>query len=384
MRFSSINFTCPNCGAPLKFNPATGKLKCEFCNSSQEIDNEQIAIREYDLHQALSELEQNSPREIAKEIACKKCGSSFSLTPYSVSTNCPYCGTPNITEFVNHITPEALLPFEITHKEAKTIFKRWIGSLWFAPNALKSLVDTDKRMNGYYLPYWTYDAETTTTYRGQRGDIYYVTVQRRRIVNGREQIVTVQEPRIRWSPRAGTVKRYFDDVTIEASETLSRKILASLGSWDTSRAEPFDERYLSGFESEEYAIGLDNGFEMAQAKMAAIIRGDIRRDIGGDRQQIDQMQTEYRHATYKNMLFPVWTTHFTFKGKEYYYAINGQTGEITGERPYSYTKIFLLILTIIAAVAALGYYGEFFDQGFGTGFDPGFGGGADSYYYPPM
>jgi len=369
MRFSSINFTCNSCGAPLKFSPATGKLTCEFCQNSTEILSQKIQIQEYDLRTALAELGHNQPKEISKEISCTKCGSSFSLTPYSVSTNCPYCDTPNITEFVNSITPEAILPFIITHQEAKTIFKKWIGSLWFAPNALKTLVDTEKKMTGYYLPYWTYDADTTTAYRGQRGDIYYVTVQHRRIVNGREQIVSVQEPRIRWTPTQGRVSRYFDDITVEASETLSRKILVALGHWDTSQAKPFDEKYLSGFESEEYAIGLDNGFEMAQAKMNAIIRGDIRRDIGGDRQQIDQMQTEYRQATFKNMLFPVWTTHFTFKGKEYYYAINGQTGEITGERPYSYTKIILFIISIVAVIAALGYYGEFFDQGFGQSFD---------------
>ncbi len=375
MRFSSINFTCTNCGAPLKFSPATGKLTCEFCQSSTEITAKRIQIQEYDLHRALVELEENRPKEITKEISCKKCGSSFTLTPYSVSTNCPYCNTPNITEFVNNITPEAILPFVVTHKEAKAIFKKWIGSLWFAPNALKMLVDTDKRMIGYYLPYWTYDADTTTTYRGQRGDVYYVTVQRRRIINGKEQIVTVQEPRIRWSPAQGYVGRYFDDVTVEASETLSRKILNALGNWDTSRSKPFDEKYLSGFESEEYAIGLDNGFELAQAKMNAIIRGDIRRDIGGDRQQIDHLQTQYAHATFKNVLFPVWTTHFTFKGKEYYYAINGQNGEITGERPYSYTKIILVVGSILALLLLIGYYGEHFDTGFGNSFDS---------YYPKM
>jgi hypothetical protein len=194
-------------------------------------------------------------------------------------------------------------------------------------------------------------------------------VQRRRIINGREQIVTVQEPRIRWSPAQGRVGRYFDDVTVEASETLSRKILNALGNWDTSRSKPFDEKYLSGFESEEYAIGLDNGFELAQAKMNAIIRGDIRRDIGGDRQQIDHLQTQYAHATFKNVLFPVWTTHFTFKGKEYYYAINGQNGEITGERPYSYTKIILLVGSIIALMLLVGYYGDHFDEGFGSSFN---------------
>jgi uncharacterized Zn finger protein (UPF0148 family) len=369
MQFTPINFTCEGCGAPLKFSPATGKLTCEFCQLSTSIQSDKQLIKEYDLRSALTQLEKNSPKEIIKEISCPNCGSGFTLTPYTTSTNCPYCGTPTITEFVNDITPEAILPFVITHKQAQEIFAKWIGSLWLAPSALKTLVDTDKNLKGYYLPYWTYDAGTTTYYQGQRGDIYYVTVQRRQIVNGREQIVTVQEPRIRWTPTSGSVSRYFDDITIEASETLSRKILSALGNWDTSKSKPFDEKYLSGFESEEYAIGLDNGFEMAQAKMNAIIRGDIRRDIGGDKQQIDQMQTQYTNATYKNALFPVWTTHFTFKDREYYYAINGQNGTITGERPYSYTKIILLVGFVMALFAGIAYYSEYSDGGFESSFD---------------
>jgi uncharacterized Zn finger protein (UPF0148 family) len=356
MRFTPIHFTCEGCGAPLKFNPATGALTCAFCHKSTTIQSHKLFIQEYDLRTALSQLEKNSPKEIIKEISCPNCGSGFSLTPYATSTNCPYCDTPTITEFVNEITPESILPFVITHKQAQERFRKWIGSLWFAPNALKTLVDTDKSLKGYYLPYWTYDAGTSTTYNGQRGDIYYVTVQRRQIINGKEQIVTVQEPRVRWTPVSGSVERYFDDVTIEASETLSRKILSALGNWDTSQSKPFDDKYLSGFEAEEYSIGLDNGFEMAQAKMNAIIRGDIRRDIGGDQQQINQMQTHYANATYKNALFPVWATHFNFKGKEYYYAINGQNGEVTGERPYSYTKIILLVGCMMALFAGIAYY----------------------------
>lgn len=369
MRFTPISFTCSSCGAPLRFSPATGKLACAFCGSSTEIVPADSLIEEFDLHTALKTLEHYAPKEISKEVTCQKCGSIFTLTPYSVGTRCPYCDTPAITDFVNPITPEAILPFEITQKQAKTIFAQWIDSLWFAPTALKKLLDTDKKLTGYYLPYWTYDAATTTSYQGQRGDIYYVTVRQRRIINGREQLVEVQEPRIRWTPAQGRVGRYFDDVTIEAGETLSRKILGALGGWDTSRSQPFDPRYLSGFESEEYSIGLDNGFEMAQSKMHAIIRGDIHRDIGGDRQQIDHMQTRYANATFKNNLFPVWATHFQFKGKNYYYAINGQSGIITGERPYSYAKIVLLIGSILALLLVIGYYGEYFDEGFASSFD---------------
>jgi len=358
MQFTPINYTCPGCGAPLKYSPVTGTLKCEFCQREVPIDSGDAPIIEHDLRSALATLDEAPNQEITKEVTCPKCGSGFTLDPFAVSTNCPWCGTPAITEFVREIQPESLLPFRIHHKEAQATFARWIGSLWFAPSELKHLVDTDKSLTGYYLPWWTYDAQTVTDYRGQRGDIYYVTVQKRMMVNGKEQLVTVREPRIRWTPVAGRVQRFFDDVIIRASQSPSRKILDALEPWNTEALVPFDPKYLSGFESEEYTIGLDNGFEMARVKMDTVIRADIRRDIGGDQQQITSMQTRYDDVTWKNVLFPVWMTHFEYKGKKYYYAINGQTGGITGERPYSYAKIILLVL----AVAGVLFAAAFFDD----------------------
>jgi hypothetical protein len=356
MRFTPINYTCPGCGAPLKYSPLTGTLRCEFCKRETPIEGTNAPIVEHDLHSALVTLDHAPNQEITKEITCPKCGSGFRLDPFVVSANCPYCGTPAITEFVQDIQPESILPFQIQHKQAQTIFAQWIGSLWFAPNELKHLVDADKSLTGYYLPWWTYDADTVTDYTGQRGDIYYVTVQKRMIVNGREQIVSAQEPRIQWTPVAGRVSRWFDDVIIRASKSPSRQILDALDPWDTSELVPFDPRYLSGFDTEEYTIGLDNGFEMARVKMDNVIRTDIHRDIGGDQQQITHHQTRYHNTTYKNTLFPVWMTHFSYKGRDYYYAINGQTGRITGERPYSYTKIIFLILALLALLAGATYF----------------------------
>ncbi len=366
MRFTPINYTCPGCGAPLKYSPVDGALRCEFCQREVPIEGEHAPIVEHDLHSALMTLDHAPNQEITKEITCSKCGSGFTLDPFAVSTECPYCGTPAITEFVNEIKPESILPFRISHAQAQKRFAEWIGSLWFAPSELKHLVDADKALTGYYIPYWTYDADTLTDYAGQRGDVYYVTVQKRMIVNGREQLVNVQEPRIRWTPVAGRVQRWFDDVIIRASQSPSRKILDALEPWNTAELVPFDTRYLSGFDAEEYTVGLDNGFEMARVKMDTVIRADVRRDIGGDQQQITSLQTRYQNTTWKNALFPVWMTHFEYKGKKYYYAINGQTGRITGERPYSYTKIILLVLSILGMLMAAAYFSDLSKEWFGA------------------
>ncbi|HHD78398.1 MAG TPA: primosomal protein N' (replication factor Y) - superfamily II helicase [Epsilonproteobacteria bacterium] len=358
MTFTAINFTCPSCGAPQKFSPATGKLVCEFCRTQTDIEISQDIIREYEFTEAVAALNTQKNQIIEKNITCKKCGASFTLTPYSFSSNCPYCGTPAITDFIREITPKSMIPFKLSHKEAQMLFRQWVGSRWFAPNAFKKYLDGDNTLTGYYLPYWTYDSDTTSQYRGLRGDIYYVTVTKTIVQNGRQRQVRVQEPRINWTPVSGVVYVSFDDITIGASKTISRAILDSLEPWDTTQLVPFDEKYLSGFEAEEYTVGLDNGFEFAKAKMVHKIEKNIRYDIGGDQQQVQQVQTQHKNISYKNVLFPVWTASFQWKDRAYHYAINAQTGKIVGERPYSSIKIILAVLSVIAVIGGLVYMNE--------------------------
>ena len=356
MQFTAINFTCPSCGAPQKFSPLTGKLICEFCHTQTDINHSTDSIHEYAFTEAVATLNAQKNQLIEKNITCKKCGGNFTLTPYSFSSNCPYCGTPAITDFIKEITPKSLIPFQLGHQEAQALFTKWVGSRWFAPNAFKKYLDGDDRLTGYYLPYWTYDTDTTTHYRGLRGDVYYVTVRKNIVDNqGRQRQVQVQEPHINWTPASGVVYVSFDDVTIGASKTISRAILDSLEPWDTTALVSFDERYLSGFEAEEYTVGLDNGFEYAKAKMVHKIEKNIRYDIGGDQQQIQSMQTKHDNVTYKNVLFPVWTASFKWQEKEYHYAINAQTGKVVGDRPYSYSKIILTVVSVLMILGGIMY-----------------------------
>ncbi|CAA6816252.1 MAG: Primosomal protein N' (Replication factor Y)-superfamily II helicase [uncultured Sulfurovum sp.] len=315
-------------------------------------------VKEYDLKKALHSLEHSDEKELSREIKCNKCAATFTMTPYSFTGNCPYCRTPVITNFVKEITPKSLLPFQLSQKEAQALFKKWIGSLWFAPSKLKKFFESNEELKGYYLPYWTYDANTNTHYQGQRGDTYYVSVERIVMVNGKDTRQRVQEPRIRWTPVSGQVNNSFDDITIGASKTISYAILDSLSPWHTEVLIPFNEKYLAGFNSEEYTLGLDNGFELAKVKMNTVIRQDIRRDIGGDQQQISTLKTQYHNTSYKNVLFPIWTAKFTWKKKTYNYAINGQTGKVMGERPYSWLKIATIVGTLSGGAGGAYYVNE--------------------------
>jgi len=340
------------------FSPKDGEMKCNFCNTIDPIENSNKEIREHDYYDGLY-AEENQPQiNEDKEISCLKCGGSFTTKSHIISSSCPYCNTPTVTKCTNEITPESLLPFILTQKEAKERLHRWIGSLWFAPTVFIKYFKSNEELQGLYIPYWSYDSSTYSRYSGERGERYYVTVTQRVIVNGKEEFREVQEPRINWIAVDGSVSLSFDDIIISGCETLPRDLLYSTSPWNIGGLVHFDQRYLSGFESEEYTTTLGRGFEYAKDEMERTIRNRIKSDIGGDEQRIHNVNTQYDDILYKNMLFPIWTATFKWKDKSYRYLINAQTGRVVGERPYSITKIALLVAIILSIIAAAIYYDQ--------------------------
>ncbi|HSW40032.1 MAG TPA: hypothetical protein VLL97_11125, partial [Acidobacteriota bacterium] len=234
-----------------------------------------------------------------------------------------------------------------------------IQKLWFAPEDLKNYARSEKKLAGVYVPYWTYDSDTTTAYQGERGDHYYAAEAYTAIENGRSVSRTRQVRRTRWTPAAGTVYNSFDDLLVLAGKSLPGKYADSLEPWDLTNLVAYADEYLSGFRAESYQISLSEGFETAKALMAGAVNNSIRQHIGGDEQRIHNARTEYRSIRFKHILLPVWLSAYRFRERIYRILINARTGEIQGERPYSAWKIAgavlfgLIIAGIIIFVASM-------------------------------
>ncbi len=356
---TETRFPCGQCGASLHYAIGTDSLSCRYCGHLNQIEQGHEPLVELDLHTALAELEQAERRSPESQIiSCPNCAASFALDAHIHAGECPFCGTGVVTETADSkpIKPRGLLPFAITAEQAREFYKSWLKSLWFAPNALKEFARDDAQLNGVYIPYWTYDSDTATAYRGQRGDVYYVTQRYRTVVNGRSVSRTRRIPKIRWSPASGRTSRHFDDVLVGATRTLPRKITDWLAPWDLEKLVPYREDYLSGFSSEVYQVDLDEGFNHAQAIMDKVIRGDVRRSIGGDQQRIHSLRTQHSDTTFKHVLLPVWSAGFTFRDKSYRFVVNGRSGKVRGERPWSRVKIALAVLAALAVALPLLFF----------------------------
>lgn len=353
----SNKIKCNGCGANLTFAPGTSTLDCQYCGAKNKIEVEHTLVEEIDFEKFLNE---NHPEESLHEVNlvnCQNCGASTTLKPDVISDSCPFCATPLIVKNATStklIKPKYLLSFKIERKTASTSYINWLGKLWLAPNDLKQHAqETTDKLVGVYLPFWTYDSDTSTDYTGERGTYYYVT-ETYTDSKGNNQSRQVQ--RIAWAPASGNVTNGFDDVLVCASPSLPEKLSIALEPWDLKDLDGFDERFLSGFKTESYRIDLRTGFEKAKVYMRGTIENTVRKDIGGDQQRISSLNTTYTQITFKHILLPVWISAYRYNNKLYHFMINARSGEVQGERPYSAIKIALTVITGIAIIAAVWFF----------------------------
>jgi len=358
------HWPCAQCGADLRYAPGQTELKCDHCGYVQAITAKPPrakarALTEHDLARGLADDLPDTASEEVRSTTCPNCGAVVEFQGANHATECPFCATPVVVDTGSHrhIKPQALVPFELTEDQARDALTGWLGSLWFAPNGLLEYTRKGRTMAGIYAPFWTFDADTVSDYEGQRGEHYYETEWVTVNVNGKSERRQQQVQKTRWYRASGRVSRQFDDVLAMASTSLPARLGNNLTPWDLDKLEPYSPDYIAGFQAEGYTVSLADGNTQAHEVMAGVIRDDVRADIGGDVQRIDWVNTAYSNETFKHVLLPVWTAAYKYGGKSYRFLVNGQTGEVQGERPYSWWKIgFAVVGAVILAVGAAYLY----------------------------
>jgi DNA-directed RNA polymerase subunit RPC12/RpoP len=349
---SELKKSCVQCGAELIYAPGTTELKCEYCGHTETIAQTESGFEELELKPYLEKMGSQSHSEEIAMLHCKNCGANQHIEENYKSLSCIYCGSPLIIEDIHNeewILPGAVLPFQIDHNKAHLIFKKWVNGLWFAPDNLqKAAIDPDKT-RGLYAPFWTFDAQLYASYTGQRGEYYYVS----KTVGSGKNKRTVQERRTRWYPASGSVSGFVDDTLVKASSQKTGIIPDKIARWNLKMLKPFDSSYLSGFVTEKYTIPLLEGHNESNKITEKIADSWVRSDIGGDTQKVSSMNMKLSDETFKHILLPVYISTYKYKGKRYSFFVNGQSGTISGERPYSFWKIFFMVLAILCVIGTI-------------------------------
>lgn len=349
-------FPCGSCGAAAVFDPESQALKCSYCGSITQIEEIEEEIVEHDFQSSLD----NEPKEKwqgeTKVVQCENCGGKTVLEDSATSDKCTFCGSPHVvsmSEF-SGIKPESLIPFKISRKQVKALFKKWISRKPFAPRSLKKEYKGDK-INGIYIPYWTYDSDSFTAYAAEAGTYYYVTEHYTVMIDGKPQRRTRQVRKIRWRPVSGTYGRYFDDLLVNASNSNNRRMVAGVEPYRIEGLVGYKPDYLSGFAAERYAVPLKEGWGLAREEAVRILRREITRKINADEVRNLRLRTSYSDIKYRHTLFPLWISSYRYRNKSFNYMVNGQTGRFSGKAPVSGIKVFLTIIITLAIIALAVY-----------------------------
>ncbi|QXC63082.1 hypothetical protein KSP35_10030 [Aquihabitans sp. G128] len=353
-------YPCTQCGASLVFDIKLQKLACPSCGHSLDIDVSGLAApTEHDLGSTMAQLRAFQAKNAApqvtgeKEIVCQNCGGHTTFSGTLTATRCPYCATPiqrdDIQDAPARLPVDGVLPFQVDEKVARGKLEEWINGRWFAPTEFKKYKETGA-FSSVYAAYFTYDADTNTWYQGQRGDHYTVTVG-----SGENQHT---ETRTRWSPASGQVHNAFDDIPVLANDGFDAKRVRALEPWPTGTAAPFSPQFVAGHLCRTYDLDAEQSFPEAQRVMESEIDSTIRRSIGGDEQRITSKDTSYNTLGFKHLLLPIWLLTVIYEQKPFQVFINGVTGEVQGQRPWSKVKIAAAVVgALVVLIIILAIYG---------------------------
>ncbi|HVG47408.1 MAG TPA: hypothetical protein VM899_04645 [Rubellimicrobium sp.] len=328
-------FTCPTCAGQMVFHPEHQTLVCGHCGAASVIAttveraNVEVCLARAD-DQALLKL-----GEGAEAASCRTCAGEIVWAGGSLSERCPYCDGPVVREpgKTGGFAPAGLAPFRVVEKTARDAIGDWFASRWLMPTALQGRA-LGARLAGVYAPFWTFDSRVVVRYVGRRGR-----------KSGKE---------IRWTDVSGTIEVPFNDILMPASNHITVDIRDATGPWPVTRLVDFEPRFLAGFAAELHKVPAAEAAESAKADIRPILEDQVKRDIGGQKQQIVRMEVDLEDATCRSMLLPLWILHYDHGGQHYRVIASGVSGRAFGERPFCSTKVRLASLAATAAASLLG------------------------------
>ena len=373
---------CPNCSGNLKFNPDTQKLGCDFCGASfdpslfeAKIDElvtdapaaeaapvaeaqpsgpaEQITT---EVSEALGPSDEVKPGEHQSsvnegeqvEFVCNSCGARVVTDKNTSATFCAFCGSPAMVgqRLTNEFRPQYMIPFKISRQKAENAFLKWAGGGKWTPFGFVSKENV-KKLTGLYVPFWLFDIKAHIDVEGSGEDVSY---------SGDKQITSHYDIK-----RMGDVEWKY--IPLDGETRIDDKLMEAIEPFNFSNMIPYDYDYIPGFYADRYDQDAQALAKRATDRGIAGMDQVIKSSIGKkyDRHRITKNRSTITSMAANYALLPVWFMSYKYHNQMYYFAMNGQTGEVAGKVPVSTVKktaFFFIVLAIVAVIArfALGVF----------------------------
>ena len=348
---------CPNCGSNLTLNADTGLLDCPNCGSSFDPQKLAVTVEELEAKQAEPTDPSQAPVQAdaqaqaqgeaqpqdapeQTEFVCNACGAKLVTDSHTAATFCAFCGSPALVgkRLTEQFQPQYMIPFKYSRKSAEEAFIQWAGKGKWTPFGFVSKKNVQK-MTGLYVPFWLFNINATIDAKGTGTKSHY---------RGDDEIVES----FNFERKA---QLYWNNVPLDGETRIDDALMEAIEPFDFEALMPYDYRYLPGFYADRYdqtpqdlsGRATKRGIDGINQALNSSLKGTYDRfTIKENLSRIDSMEANYA-------LLPVWFLSYKYRNKYYYFAMNGQTGEVAGQVPVSPVKkmmFFFIVLGILAVI----------------------------------
>ncbi len=337
----AVQYKCPACGAGLKFDAQKQDFKCEYCDS---------VFKEEDFFKKDEALEITSPEteekteelENALLYLCPSCGAQIVTDETTAATTCYYCSNPVVLSgrLSGELKPDFIIPFKIDKKNAIEKFKAFCGKKKFLPKNFLS----DSRLEeikGVYFPYWYIDCDAN-------GSINATSRQIKSWIVGD---IKYTETTVMGHFRQGNLK--IADMPEAALKSKDRDLMKYVCPFNGEDFVPFSMSYLSGYFAEKRDVEKSEIYQQVEEKIKGYSAEKLKNSIISTGVTVKDSQINVGDLKWRYNLLPVWVMNYKYGGKNYIYALNGQTGSLYGELPVCKKKLGGLFAAVSAASAVL-------------------------------
>ena len=363
------NYQCPSCTGPLHFSGSSGKLECEYCGTAFDVAEIEALYAEKETKAA--EAQQAAEKKAAeaerpgeesdwdlsglsddwgadadgmRAYSCPSCGAELICDASTAATSCPYCGNPSVVpgQFSGTLRPDFVIPFKLNKKEAIAALKQHYNKKPFLPKSF-SRENHLQEIRGIYVPFWLFDGEA-------EGDAQYAATRSRTYRSGDQEITETEHYQVY---RAGSVT--FEKVPVDASSKMPDDHMDSIEPFDYGEIKPFSTAYLPGYLADRYDVTVEQSRERADQRCVSTLTSALRSTVQGyDSCVPTGGSTTLRRGKVHYALLPVWILNTKWDGKEFLFAMNGQTGKLVGDLPISWGKFWATFAAIAVPLMAIG------------------------------
>ena len=346
-----IEYKCPCCDAGLVFAGNAQRLTCEYCDNTFEID----AVRAYNESTGQDKAEpvqwEDKPKQSWSTeeqndlhvFQCPTCGGELITDENTAASLCPYCGNPAImaNRISGGLRPDAVLPFKTSREDAKAAYLKLCQGKPLLPKFFTQEQQLEK-ITGIYVPFWLYDCS---------GELHgsYKATRTHRWSDSRYHYTKTDHFLLKRESNA-----VFLDIPMDGSSKMDDTFMESIEPFDCGELVDFNTAYLSGFLADKYDIPSENGEERIRQRVGGSLEDLMQSSfIGYDTVIPTSRQLSISHGRARYVLFPVWMLNTKYKDKTYTFAMNGQTGKMTGSLPICPKRTAAWFAGIFACVTAL-------------------------------